>query len=87
MSSLASMLFLRIISISCVILGGLLSYGFVLHKLGFILGVIAAIIFPVTVGVAPWYEGFAQGNWLPFILVYGGMVGACISGFLEEKLK
>jgi len=78
---------LRIFAFAAMFLGSLLSYGFVLHKLGFILGVVAAVLFPITIAVAPWYEGFAQTNWLPFILVYGGLGALCLLGFLSDKLK
>lgn len=64
----------RVISGISVTLGSLLSYGFVLNKCGFFLGIIATMIFPVTVAAAPWYEGFALGNWLPIGLVYGGAI-------------
>lgn len=78
---------LRVLSIVCMILGGLLSYGFILHKIGFILGIVAMMFLPITAVVAPWYEGFVLSNWLPFILVYGGTVAAFIFGSMESKLR
>ncbi|MBX3708274.1 MAG: hypothetical protein KIT56_03505 [Gammaproteobacteria bacterium] len=78
---------LQIFSIICLILGGVLAYGFVLQKLGFILGVIAAILLPVTVVVAPWYEGFVLGKWLPFFLLYGGLAVQILLTLIEDKLR
>lgn len=78
---------LRSISVIGIILGTLLAYGFLFNKLGFIFGVITVVIFPVTIIVAPLYEGFSQDNWLSFILIYGGILGVGIFGFTEEKLK
>lgn len=65
----------RAIQIPCVIIGSLLCLGIVFDKLGFILGVIGVFLFPVAAGVVPWYAGFADGYWLPLILVYGGSFG------------
>ncbi len=75
----------RILAIICTFLGGLLAYGFVLHKLGFILGVVAAILLPVTLCVAPFYEGFVDNNWLPMILLFGGTLAAGLMGLIAER--
>ena len=78
---------LRIISVACIVIGGLMSYGFILHKFGFVLGILAVIFFPVTLSVVPFYEGFTKSNWIPFLFMYGGVTSACIFGFIESKLR
>ena len=34
--------------------------------------------FPVTLVFAPWYEGLANANWLPLVLIHGGLVAGSI---------
>lgn len=53
--------------------------GIVADKFGTIGGAIALILFPFTLTLAPFYAGFANGNWLPLALVYGsGIVGTIL---------
>lgn len=64
-------------------IGGLWGFaiclGIVANKLGTILAVISLFFFPVTLVVAPFYAGFANGNWLPLALVYGsGILGTVL---------
>ena len=65
----------RAIQIPCVLIGSLLCLGIVFEKLGVILGIIAIFLFPVVGVILPFYAGFADGDWLPLILVYGGSFG------------
>jgi len=46
--------------------------GIVIDNLGFIGGIIALAIAPITLVFAPLYSGIAENNWFPLILVYGG---------------
>lgn len=57
--------------------GFLISLGIVVDHFGFIGGAIAFFLLPVTLAFAPWYDGLANANWFPVILVYGG--GICAS--------
>ena len=36
----------------------------------------AVILFPITFAIAPFYAGFANGEWFPAILNYGGVAVA-----------
>ncbi len=46
--------------------------------LGTIVGVISIFLAPALLGLAPWYSGFALGDWFPLLLTYGGGIGASI---------
>ena len=77
----------RILSIFCMVVGGLLAYGLILKKIGFIGGTIAMILLPVTAAVAPWYKGFVLNQWAPLILIYGGATSAYIFSAIEENVR
>ena len=43
--------------------------------------VIAFFLAPFVLLAVPWYAGFADGNWFPCIVIYGGgLLGACLGG-------
>jgi hypothetical protein len=44
----------------------------IIHNLGFIGGLVAFFILPVTFVFAPFYVGFSTGNWLLLAITYGG---------------
>lgn len=50
----------------------------VVDNLGFIGGLIAFMLAPVTLTFAPWYEAIAHENWFPLMLIYGGGISATI---------
>jgi len=58
--------------------GFFICLGIVIDHLGFIGGAIAFLLAPFTLVFAPSYEALANSNWFPFILVYGGGIGASI---------
>lgn len=58
--------------------GFVISLGIIVDNLGFIGGMIAFLLAPVALAFAPWYEGLANSNWFPLMLVYGGCIGATI---------
>jgi hypothetical protein len=64
------------------LLGGLwglfICLGIVHAKLGIIGVVVGLFIFPVVIYLAPWYVGFADGNWMPVTVVYGSGIVAMI---------
>lgn len=55
-----------------------ISLGIISDHFGFIGGIIAFFIAPVTLSIAPWYEGIANSNWFPLILIYGGGIAGYI---------
>ncbi|MFQ5888670.1 MAG: hypothetical protein ACE5JR_01320 [Gemmatimonadota bacterium] len=60
------------------------------HALAGLWGLIlASILFPLTLAVAPWYALFVWRSWLPVLVVYGGGCLATLllgiaAGSLEE---
>lgn len=66
--------------------GFFISMGIVVDNLGFLGGAIAFMIFPATMAFAPLYEGLANSNWFPVLLVYGGMVGAMVLNGIGEAI-
>lgn len=58
--------------------GSFICLGIVVDHLGFISGVIAFFLAPITFLVVPWYEALANSNWFPIMLAYGGGIGATI---------
>jgi hypothetical protein len=54
------------------------SLGIVKAKLGIIGVIVSLFIFPVVVYIAPWWVGFADGNWMPVMVVYGSGIAAMI---------
>jgi hypothetical protein len=54
------------------------SLGIVYHGLGLIGTILGLLVFPLVLYLAPWYAGFAQGNWFPVVLVYGSGIVAMI---------
>ena len=62
------------------VVGGLWALGLSLNIVHDALGSVAMFIsfflLPVTLGIAPFYEGFAHGNWFPAILTYGSGIAA-----------
>lgn len=47
-------------------------------KLGIIGLIVGLFLFPVVLYLAPWYVGFADGNWMPVMVVYGSGIAAMI---------
>ena len=58
--------------------GLIICLGIVSSKFGFIGVLVAFFLLPITVYLAPWYAGFAQGNWFPVMLIYGTGIGAAV---------
>lgn len=51
----------------------------IVHDLVGTLGmIIAFMVLPATLSLAPFYAGFAQHNWFPLIVTYGSGLGAGI---------
>ena len=60
-------------------IGGILCLGAVVDYFGIVATVVAVFLLPVTLAAIPLYDAFVYGNWLPFILIYGGGVAVGIS--------
>ncbi len=73
---------LQLIGGALWVFGGLwalgLCIGIVYDALGTIGAIAALFVLPATLGIAPWYEGFAHGNWFPLLLTYGSGIGGTI---------
>ena len=81
---------LRFLGIAVYFLGGLwglfLCLGIVNAKAGFIGLVVAFFVLPVTLYVAPFYSGFADGDWFPLMVIYGSsIVGIVLFGLSKPK--
>ncbi len=72
-------LFFKIAAILIYIWIFLIAISIVFKNFGIVLGIIAIIIFPITIPLIPWYEFFVNGNFLPLLLTY---VGGFIAFFL-----
>lgn len=65
--------------------GGLfLCVRFVLGALGGAAAVLAAVLFPLTLAVAPWVALFRDGAWGPLAAVYGGIL---VAGLLHAVAR
>lgn len=58
--------------------GFVVCLGIIADALGFIGAVIAFFLLPITIYLAPFYAGLAQGNWFPLMLVYGSGIAAMV---------
>lgn len=56
------------------------SMSIIVQQVGFFGGLIAFLLAPITITFAPFYIGFAQGDWTLVAITYGGgIIGAMIS--------
>jgi hypothetical protein len=62
----------------CGLWGTFICFGIVQNALGTIAAVIGFFLFPALLGLAPLYAGFANGDWFPLLLVYGGSIGGVV---------
>jgi len=60
------------------------SMAVIIENLGFIGGLIAFFVLPVTILFAPFYVGFSTGNWTLLAITYGGGVVATIISALSK---
>lgn len=66
--------------------GAIISLGIVVDNLGFIGGILAFVLFPAALTFAPLYEGLANSNWFPVMIVYGGMAVAMALYFVGHLI-
>jgi hypothetical protein len=74
--------FLKILGSLIFTISGIWSFflciGIISKAAGF-WGIVAGLLLgPVTFVAAPLYAGFAQGDWFPLVLGYGGGISAAI---------
>lgn len=62
----------------CGFWGLVICFGIVKGALGTFWALVSLFFFPFLLGLAPWYEGLANGDWFPLVLVYGGGILASI---------
>lgn len=67
-----------LIWIVCGVWGVFICFAIVQKALGTIVAIISLILVPTLLGLAPLYSGFVLGDWFPFLLTYGGGIGATI---------
>jgi len=72
--------------------GLVICLGIVSAKLGIIGLIVGLFIFPAVLYLAPWYAGFADGNWFPVMLIYGTTIASWIlfaigSAIDSERVK
>ncbi|SRR5260370_11126980 len=66
--------------------GLIVCLGIIADKFGTIGAVIAFFLAPIALYLAPWYAGFANGNWFPVLLIYGTSIGAAVLYPLDQQL-
>ncbi|MBC8302794.1 MAG: hypothetical protein H8E55_44455 [Pelagibacterales bacterium] len=76
---------LYIIWLIAGLVGLSLCFDIVYIVLGPVWAFLSLLIFPVLLGIAPWYALFAWGDWLPLLVVYGGGLGPGILMGLFSK--
>lgn len=54
------------------------SMAVIIENLGFVGGLIAFFVLPITIVFAPFYVGFSTGNWTLLAITYGGGILASI---------
>lgn len=62
------------------LIAGLLSLGLIIEHLGFFLGLVAFVFFPVTLAFAPIYDLLANSSWTIIAIGFGGLaIGGCLN--------
>jgi hypothetical protein len=58
--------------------GLIVCLGIISSKAGTFVAILAFIVLPATLTLAPWYVAIAENNWFPVLLVYGSGIGAAL---------
>ena len=58
--------------------GLIVCLGIISSKAGTLAAILALVLLPATLSIAPWYVALAENNWFPVLLVYGSGVGAAL---------
>ena len=64
-----------LIWIVCGFWGLYICFAIVQNVLGTVVAVMSIFLAPALLSLAPWYSGFALGDWFPLLLTYGGGIG------------
>lgn len=82
--------FFQVVGSACLLVGSIggliLSLAVVVAAAGFWGIVLAFVLTPLTMVVAPWYALFAWGNLIPLVVSYGGLFSGYLLLFLGEKV-
>jgi hypothetical protein len=69
--------------------GTFICLAFIYEQFGFSGAIGAFFLFPVVFVLTPFYMGFADSNWLPLILIYGGAIPGvillAISDYIDKR--
>ena len=65
--------------------GMALCFGLVADVFGSVIAFISLIFFPILLGIAPWYALFANGDFIPLLVTYGGGIPAFALFAMAEK--
>ncbi len=67
--------------------GLMLCFSIVQHVFGNVVAFLSLVLLPFLLGLAPWYALFANGDFIPLIVVYGGGIPAVVLYVLSEKFE
>ena len=72
---------------SSSIYGFVLCFGIVEDVLGSVWAFVSLIFAPFVLGLAPWYALFANGDYVPLLVTYGGIIPGGLLFALSEKFE
>jgi len=67
--------------------GLMLCFSIVQQIFGTFVAYLSIVLLPFLLGLAPWYALFANGDFIPLLVVYGGGIPATIIYVLSEKFE
>jgi hypothetical protein len=67
--------------------GLMLCFAIVQQVFGTFVAILSIFLLPFLLGLAPWYVLFANGDFMPLLVVYGGGIPAIILFMLSEKFE
>lgn len=67
--------------------GLMLCFSIVQQIFGTFVAYLSIVLLPFLLGLAPWYALFANGDFIPLLVVYGGGIPATILYLLSEKFE
>ena len=67
--------------------GLMLCFSIVQQVFGTFVAFLSLVFLPFLLGLAPWYALFANGDFIPLLVVYGGGIPAGVLYVLSEKFE
>jgi hypothetical protein len=61
-----------VVYLVCGLWGFAICFEIVRNGLGLFVALLSVLVAPAVLALAPFYAAFAQGDWEPLLLVYGG---------------